>query len=101
VELASVGTPESRFVLTELPLIIGTSPAADLRLDDPAANAYHCMIDQVNGTLVVSDLVSQAGTWLNGRRVEESPLLPGDELTVGMTSLVVRYAREADRQFTA
>jgi len=53
------------------------------------------MIDRVNDTLVVSDLVGRLGTLVNGRRVKESPLLPGDELTVGSTSLLVRYAREA------
>lgn len=94
-ELTHGDAPEGRIVVSELPIIVGSGPHADVRLDDPDISTLHCMIDQVNGTLVVSDLVSQNGTRVNGRRIEESPLLPGDRLTVGKTPLFVHYVRNS------
>ncbi len=90
VKVTYRGPSAAATAVRDLPVIVGSGPSADLVLDDPAASACHCMIDRVDGVLVVYDLVSQGGTLLNGRRVEESPLKPGDELTVGTTCLVVQ-----------
>lgn len=89
VRLTETGASEDGLVLSDLPVIVGSGPDADLRLDDPDVDAYHCMIDQVDGTPVVFDLVSRTGTMVNGRRVDQWPLRPGDELTIGSTRLVI------------
>ncbi len=98
VELTDTRQPENRIVLSSLPAIIGSGSYAHVCLDDPEVDACHCMLDQIDGTLLVSDLVSRNGTRVNARRVDESPLVPGDELAVGNTFFFVRYQRSPDRR---
>jgi len=53
----------------------------------------HCLIEEQAGQLLVRDLASHHGTYVNGRLVGESPLLPGSTLTVGCTTFAVTYER--------
>jgi pSer/pThr/pTyr-binding forkhead associated (FHA) protein len=64
-------------------LIIGRSRAADLRLGDPDTSRRHAKIVCAGGRCVVQDLVSTNGTWINGARVEEHALRPGDRIQIG------------------
>ena len=85
------GVPRSTIVLREFPAVIGRGPEAEVRLHDRWASRNHCRLDQVDGVPVVRDLQSRNGTLVNGARVIEAPLLPGDRLTVGLTSFEVQY----------
>lgn len=64
-------------------LIIGRSRDADLRLADPDTSRRHAKIVCAKGRCVVQDLVSTNGTWINGTRVEEHVLQPGDRIQIG------------------
>lgn len=77
--------------LTALPAIIGRSPTAAVQLADRWASRHHCQLDQVDGRLRVRDLESKHGTFVNDQPVRDSVLMPGDKLTVGMTSFDVEY----------
>jgi pSer/pThr/pTyr-binding forkhead associated (FHA) protein len=72
---------------------LGRNEHADVRLDDRWASRVHCEVSDLNGTLVVRDLGSKYGTYVNGQKVTQAPLLPGDRLTVGMSSFEVQYER--------
>ena len=85
--------PEIELVWDKLPVVIGRNPQADVRLDDRWVSRVHCEISQISGTLLVRDLGSRNGTLVNGRPVTEAHLLPGDRLTLGLTSFEVRYER--------
>jgi pSer/pThr/pTyr-binding forkhead associated (FHA) protein len=77
-------------VLDRLPAILGRNPDAVVRLSDRWVSRFHCEIRRDrNGTLVVRDLSSKHGTFVNGRKVTESLLVPGDRLSVGLTSFLV------------
>lgn len=89
------GAARQKIVLDRLPAVLGRSPAADRAVGDRWVSRIHCEISQLEGTLVVRDLESSNGTLVNGRRVDEALLLPGDRLTVGITSFEVRYRRIA------
>jgi pSer/pThr/pTyr-binding forkhead associated (FHA) protein len=80
---------ESEFPLDKLPLIIGRSPKAALRVRDRWVSHRNCEVLKIDGSLVVRDLGSRNGTLVNGQHVTEAPLTPGDRLTVGMTTFVV------------
>lgn len=84
---------ESRRVLNSLPAIVGRDEGADVRIEDPWMSRMHVMLNEINGTLVVRDLGAKNGVFLNGQRVIESHVLPGDRLTVGLTKITLRYAR--------
>ena len=62
---------------------IGRSLAADIRFDDPSVSRRHALIvRQPDGLRVVDDR-SLNGVFVNGERVEWSPLTDGDEIVVG------------------
>ncbi len=54
----------------------------------------HCEIDQIGGTLVVRDIGSRNGTFVNGKQVIQAHLLPEARLTVGLSSFEVHYRRK-------
>ena len=85
------GTPRVRTIINKLPAALGRNPDADVRLDDSWVSRVHCEISEISGNLLVRDLGSTNGTLVNGKQVNESHLLPGDRLTVGLTSFEVHY----------
>lgn len=72
-------------------MTIGRSPDAGICLADRWASRCHCEIDQIGGTLVVRDLGSTHGTFVNGREITESNVMPGDKLTIGISSFLMQY----------
>jgi len=93
-----VSMAKRRIGLDRLPATIGRGSHADVRLVDRCASRVHCEISELNGTLVVRDLESRNGTFVNGQCVEESLLLPGDRLTVGSSRFEVQYERRKRRK---
>ena len=66
---------------------IGRSLAADVRFDDATVSRRHALIvHQADGTRVLDDR-SLNGVYVNGRRVEWSPLKDGDQIAVGRHTL--------------
>jgi predicted nucleic acid-binding Zn-ribbon protein len=62
---------------------VGRSLAADVRFDDSTVSRRHALIvSQADGVRVLDDR-SLNGVYVNGRRVEWSPLADGDEIVVG------------------
>ena len=66
---------------------IGRSMAADLRFDDATVSRRHALVvNQTEGVRVLDDR-SLNGIYVNGSRVEWSPLSDGDEIAVGRHTL--------------
>jgi pSer/pThr/pTyr-binding forkhead associated (FHA) protein len=62
---------------------IGRSLAADVRFDDATVSRRHALVvSQADGVRVLDDR-SLNGVYVNGERVEWSPLSDGDEITIG------------------
>ena len=85
--------PTVRVSLDKLPAVIGRNSEADVRLMECWISRAHCEISEFEGTLLVRDLDSRNGTLVNGQYIKEAHLLPGDRLTVGLTSFEVQYER--------
>ena len=69
-------------------LVIGRE--GDLVIADPEISRRHCVIRVVDGTLVLDDLQSLNGTWVNGKRIEFPTLLaPGDTVGLGTSAIEV------------
>ena len=64
-------------------LLVGRHPECDVQIDSRKISRRHCCIAQVSNYLVVRDLGSTNGVRINGTRVLEGRLTPGDELTIG------------------
>lgn len=84
------GLAKSDIVLAQFPALIGSEADAQIRLEDQSISPRHCEIDFINGSLVVRDLDSVHGTFVNGTRIEQASLAPGDELTIGMLTFLVQ-----------
>ena len=66
---------------------IGRSLAADIRFDDATVSRRHALVvSQGEGVRVLDDR-SLNGVFVNGKRVEWSPLNDGDEITIGRHSI--------------
>ena len=84
---------ETRSVVAHLPAIVGRDLNSDVRLADPWVSRLHCVLNEIEGTLVVRDLGSKHGTFVNGHRGNDTHVLPGDRLTVGRSQVTVQYRR--------
>jgi hypothetical protein len=72
---------------------IGRSGSADIRLDDPTVSRRHALvvIGQDGGLKALDDR-SLNGLFVNGERVDWTPLADGDELEIGRYRLYVLIA---------
>ena len=73
-----------------LPIVIGRSEEAKIRIPVAAVSRKHCELVEDDDELVVRDLKSSNGTFVNKERVKSRELVPGDLLCVGPAVLVVR-----------
>jgi len=70
-------------------LVLGRGDHAAIRLDDPFASARHARIYEQAGSVVVEDLGSTNGTYLNEELLETPrPLHPGDRVRIGDSEFV-------------
>src|SRR5947207_7061867 len=72
-------------------LLLGRHPECDIQIDSRKISRRHCCIAQVADYLVVRDLGSTNGIRINGVRILEGRLHPGDELTLGGLRYQVRW----------
>lgn len=69
---------------------IGRHPSNDVSIDDPSASRKHSKIEVRDDGLMLSDIESGNGTYLNGERVTGSTKLrPGDRIRIGETVFVL------------
>src|SRR5262245_17660335 len=86
-------------ILVDKPiLLLGRHPECDIQIDSRKISRRHCCIAQVNDYLVVRDLDSTNGIRINGIRVVEGRLKPGDELTIGNHRYQVTWDAAAPAQ---
>lgn len=70
---------------------IGRSKEADISIDDPYASEFHARVGYQDGKVLVHDLGSTNGTYVNGRRVTAPiAVAKGDTVQIGKTILEVR-----------
>lgn len=74
----------TRHIVGPLGLRIGRTPPADVVIPDSGISRSHCMVALVNDELLVSDLNSTNGTFVDGQRIGQAHPLPvGSVLQVG------------------
>jgi hypothetical protein len=76
-----------RTVLSGSRMLIGRSRDCDVTLEDPNASRRHAELRNEDGHWIVTDLGSTNGVKVNGRKVEQAVLQPGDELSFGLAQL--------------
>ncbi len=86
LEFALDGTHASR-------VLLGSSPACELRLSDREVSRRHVALELAGRRLRLCDLGSTNGTWVDGVAVVEALLSGGETLRVGSTALGVERRR--------
>ena len=94
---------ERPFPLSKRRVVIGCDTHCDLRVAMPSVAKNHCEVLVERDTVRLNDLGSPSGTLHNGDRVQHAILSPGDRLTIGPVTFIVRAARRGtkrDRSFS-
>jgi pSer/pThr/pTyr-binding forkhead associated (FHA) protein len=76
------------FPLNQAVTNIGRRLDNHLVVDDPRVSRYHAQIRYVRGRFILFDLNSTGGTYINGQRVNQSVLYPGDVISLAGLPIV-------------
>jgi hypothetical protein len=83
VERAPGHTPGMEYDIAE-GAVMGRGDQAEIRLEDPFASSRHARIERQGGAVVLEDLGSTNGTYLNEELLRgPQPLHPGDRIRIG------------------
>ena len=67
--------------------VVGRDPGCDIVLNDAKCSRRHAVIEETPEGVTVRDSGSANGIYVNGKKVESSPLRPGDTLRMGEVKL--------------
>lgn len=99
--LESIDPADAALVFRLLPgslKTIGRAPGVDFVVDAALVSRVHCRLTLTAANeLVLEDLGSTNGTFLNGRKVSKATLSDGDKLTVGRVEFVVKAESDDQR----
>jgi two-component system response regulator HydG len=102
-ELLAITGPRlcERFPLGAEDTSIGRSPTSTIHLDEPGIAWRHCVVQPVGNRYRILDQRSGTGTFLNGKRIVEHELEPGDQVSIGETVLLYREEPAGQASVTA
>ena len=78
------------FELSRPTTVIGRKTDADLRIPLGDISRAHCELVLTNGSVMLRDLDSSNGTFVNGTQVTETKLSAGDRIRVGPVTFTVQ-----------
>lgn len=94
VELSLVTDSGRVIPISALPCVIGRDESCQLRIQSEHVSRNHCVISRSDSALVIRDLGSTNGTFLNGKLIQaESVLLDGDAIKLGSVRLEISLAQ--------
>jgi len=77
-------------------ITIGRNTDNDLMIIDPLVSKYHAQIQSIDGQILISDLKSSNGTFVNNMKITEVFLNIGDEIVIGKH--VIRLQSGKDKE---
>lgn len=86
----------TRFALSEKnqDIVVGRDPACEFKIDSDVISRKHARIEKRFDTVVLHDLESKNGTFVNRERVQEKGLQDGDIVHLGTLALSFRNPQE-------
>lgn len=87
VRHAPVSSGLLRSLTTSSPAVIGRLPSCDLVVGEDSVSRRHAMLVRHEDRVIVTDLGSTNGTFLNGRWITQAEVRPGDRLRLGALEL--------------
>lgn len=87
------GDAKAAEVQLNLPTIIGRGREVNLTLPHPLVSRQHCELFERDGTLLVRDLNSLNGTYVDSQKIQETEILKPDQLlTIGNVTFRAVYS---------
>ena len=77
------------FILSKKSRVTFGRDEADVDLQDPAVSKLHCAIEVYDDVVVLRDLDSTSGSFLNGFQIKEDLLKSADKIKLGNTTLQI------------
>lgn len=71
---------------------LGRNPTNDFHFDDATISSRHCEVIVRDGAVQICDLGSTNGTFIDGQRIREAPLVPGQTLHLGSVEIALENA---------
>ena len=90
VEVVQAGKIVAKGKMNRVLALVGRSPRCLFYVSNPALSKFHCSLVRTPTGLWVVDLLSRAGTSLNGHRVRFARIQEGDQVQLGEFSLRFR-----------
>lgn len=85
------GEVKTAEIKLRLPTTIGRGRGSTIMLPHPLVSRQHCELYETDGRLMVRDLGSLNGTFINNERISEAPLPAGELLTIGAVTFRAVY----------
>lgn len=87
-----MGGQQRRVSVQHSPFTIGRSPDCDAVVPDFRVSRVHARLSWEDGQYFLHDAGSRHGTFVNGQRSERAGLKSGDEITLGVPGLKLRFS---------
>lgn len=78
--------------LTSRHLVVGRRGTCDIRLDSSNVSAVHCVLFLKDGHWIIRDLKSRNGVKVNGKKIAEAVLCPGDRISIARAKFTIHYS---------
>ena len=95
--LTPEGAAPQRIPLSQHPVVIGRTAPATVVLEGSTVSRRHCEITRQGGQVVIADLGSTNGTYVNGTRTD-APVTLGDGDTITIGAHTLRYHRRTTNE---
>ncbi|CAN2040926.1 FHA domain-containing protein [Candidatus Magnetomoraceae bacterium gMMP-15] len=79
-------------------LTIGRNKDNDMMIDNLAVSGFHARIDMVGSDIILTDLQSLNGVFVNEKQVTSHKLRHNDQITIGKHVIVFLKNEESDRE---
>jgi Nif-specific regulatory protein len=95
--IVTAGPARGRTVPLEGVIHIGREIDNTLPIGDPALSRRHCLVEATGSAVLIRDLASRNGVFVNGCPVTERRLGDGDQIRIGDSALLVMLPSDAVR----
>lgn len=91
--LKIIDNNEKKYYELKEPIILGRSSKADITITSKTSSGRHCQFSLKDSKVILKDLNSRNGTYVNGYKAEETYIYIGDKIKIGETYISISSKR--------